>query len=126
LEQHDQPAGRKKEVPLLTLDALASEKKIEGNGLLKIDVQQAEHLVLAGASKILPQIDVIVAELSLYQLAEGGKTLIEMLELFKEKGYRYFDDVGEWRDPRDGTLLQKDILFVRDGLFLRVALNESV
>jgi FkbM family methyltransferase len=119
LEQRDQPCGWKKEVPLLTLDALAGEKKIEGNGLLKIDVQQAEHLVLAGASKVLPQIDVIVAELSLYQLAEGGKTLIEMLELFQQKGYRYFDDVGEWRDPRDGTLLQKDILFVRDGLFLR-------
>jgi len=119
LEQHDQPCERKKEVPLLTLDALAREKKIEGNGLLKIDVQQAEHLVLAGASKVLAQIDVVVAELSLYQLAEGGKTLIEMLELFKQKGYRYFDDVGEWRDPRDGTLLQKDILFVRDGLFLR-------
>jgi FkbM family methyltransferase len=119
LEQHDLPAGRKKEVPLLTLDALAVDKNIEGNGLLKIDVQQAEHLVLAGASKVLPQIDVIVAELSLYQLAEGGKTLIEMLELFREKGYRYFDDVGEWRDPRNGTLLQKDILFVREELFPR-------
>jgi FkbM family methyltransferase len=119
LEQHDQSGGQKKEVPLLTLDALTIEKKIEGNGLLKIDVQQAEHLVLAGASKVLPQIDVIVAELSLYQLAEGGKTLIEMLELLQQKGYRYFDDVGEWRDPRDGTLLQKDILFVREGLFPR-------
>jgi FkbM family methyltransferase len=121
LEQHDQSGGRKKEVPLLTLDALALQKKIEGNGLLKIDVQQAEHLVLAGASKVLPQIDVIVAELSLYQLAEGGKTLIEMLELFQQKGYRYFDDVGEWRDPRNGTLLQKDILFVRDELFPRAS-----
>jgi FkbM family methyltransferase len=125
LKQLDQPDAEKKEVPLLTLDKLASEKKVKGRGLLKIDVQQAEHLVLAGASEILNQIDVVAAELSLYRLAEGGKTILEMLEVFSEKGFRYFDDVGEWRDPRDGTLLQKDILFVREGLFERCQSKES-
>ena len=117
LEQFQEPSMRQIKVRMLTVDALAKEKKIQGHGLLKIDVQQAEHLVLAGASETLPQIDVIVAELSLYQLAKGGKTLLEMYQIFQEKGYRYFDDVGEWRDPGHGTLLQKDVVFVREGMF---------
>jgi hypothetical protein len=32
-------------------------------------------------------------------------------------GFRYYEDVGGWRSPCDGTLLQKDVLFVREQLF---------
>jgi FkbM family methyltransferase len=107
------------EVEVITLDWLAQERSITGRGLLKLDVQFAEHLVIEGASQFLPQVDVCIIELSLWKYQEETKTLLEMLEIMSQLGFRYYDEVGEWRLPEDGgTLREKDILFVRKNLFL--------
>jgi hypothetical protein len=58
-----------------------------------------------------------VVELTLMRLAKGARTLVEMVSLFSDLGFRYYDDVGEWRAPDDGTLVQKDVIFVRSSLF---------
>jgi FkbM family methyltransferase len=105
-------------VDVITLDSLAQEKAITGRGLLKLDVQFAEHLVIEGAKQFLSQVDVCIIELSLWKYQEETKTLTEMLEVMTQLGFRYYDEVGEWRLPSDGTLFQKDILFVRKNLFL--------
>jgi FkbM family methyltransferase len=104
-------------VPVLTLDELARERKLTGRGLLKIDVQFAEHLVLAGARQLLPQVDVLIVELSLFRYSEDARLYEEMCDLIRGLGFRYYEDLGGWRSPVDGTPLQKDVLFVRDGLF---------
>jgi hypothetical protein len=36
-----------------------------------------------------------------------------MMKLMDQLGFRYFDDVGDWRDPQNGVLRQKDGLFIR-------------
>lgn len=105
-------------VQVITLDYLVQEKRITGRGVLKIDVQCAEHLVLEGAHQSLSQIDVLVVELSLVRYDDRAKVLFEMCQLIHELGFRYYDDVGCWRSPVDGTLLQKDILFVRHDRFM--------
>lgn len=105
------------EVEVKTLDQVAREKALYGRGFLKIDVQCAEHLVLAGAKELLNQVDVISVELSLPRYDESAKTYLEMFNIIDQLGFRYYDDVGSWRSPVDGTLLQKDIVFVRKGLF---------
>jgi FkbM family methyltransferase len=102
-------------VPVTTLDLVAADKKLEGRGLAKIDVQYSEHLVLAGAAKLLSQIDAVVLELSFVRYAPEAKLFQEMCELLTGLGYRYFDEAGVWRSPVDGTLLQKDVLFLREG-----------
>jgi len=56
-------------VPILTLDQIAREKKLVGRGLLKVDVQFTEHLVLAGATQLLEQVDALLLELSLFRYA---------------------------------------------------------
>jgi hypothetical protein len=33
-------------------------------------------------------------------------------------GFRYYDETGEWRSPIDGTLLQKEIVFIRQALLV--------
>jgi FkbM family methyltransferase len=104
------------EIEVKTLDQLASEMALQGRGVLKIDVQCAEHLVLEGAAHLLEQIDVLVVELSLVRYDEQAKILPEMLSVIDRLGFHYFDDAGEWRSPVDGSLLQKDILFVRESL----------
>jgi FkbM family methyltransferase len=106
------------EVEVVTLDNLANAKAISGRGILKVDVQCAEHLVLQGANYFLEQVDVIVVELSLIRYDKQAKILSEMMQLIEGLGYRYYDDVGCWRSPKDGTLLQKDIVFLRKDLLV--------
>jgi FkbM family methyltransferase len=105
-------------VPVSTLDQVAENLELSGRGILKLDVQGAEHLVLAGCPSFIQSVDVLIAELSMYRyLAEESKSFDEMYSIISALGFRYFDDVGEWRSPKDGRLLQKDVLFVRETLF---------
>jgi FkbM family methyltransferase len=116
-------------VPVQTLDQVARDKQIAGRGMLKLDVQFVEHLVLRGAQKILPQVDALLVELSLFRYNAEALTFPEMYELIRGLGFRYYEDVGGWRSPADGTTLQKDVLFVRERLFLegssRTATNDG-
>ncbi len=117
LQPADSRAYRLVKVPVRTLDQVAREKKLAGRGLLKIDVQFTEHLVLAGAKQLLPQVDALLVELSLVRYNPQALIFPEMYELIQGLGFRYYEDVGGWRAPEDGTTLQKDVLFVRNGLF---------
>lgn len=104
------------EVPVRTLDELDREHRFGGRGLLKADVQFAEHLVLEGARELLPRLDAIVLELSLSRCHPEARTLLEMMNTLDAHGFRYFDDAGCWRSSVDGMLIQKDVLFVRRGV----------
>jgi FkbM family methyltransferase len=109
-------AWKQLRVPAKTLAALALELGIKGNGLMKIDVQFAEHLVLEGAKGFLDQIDVIFVELSLGRLRPQAKTFAEMLNYLRDLGFEYFDVAGWWRTPPAGQLVQQDAVFVRRSL----------
>jgi FkbM family methyltransferase len=106
-------------VPILTLDQIAQDKKLSGRGLLKIDVQFTEHLVLAGAKQLLEQVDALLLELSLFRYAPEAMLFPEMCDLVRGLGFHYCEDVGGWHSPVDGTTLQKDVLFVRDKFFVQ-------
>lgn len=118
------------EVEVKTLDQVSEELSIEGRGVLKVDVQCAEHLVLEGAAQFLSKVDILVVELSLIQYDENARTLAEMVNVISDLGFRYYDDAGEWRSPVDGALLQKDIVFIRKDLIpletSDVLLDESI
>jgi FkbM family methyltransferase len=107
------------EVEVTTLDHLAKRKKIAGRGLLKMDVQYAEHrIVEGGIGFINEQVDAVIMELTLIRPVEEARTFLEMVTMMDQLGFRYYDDTGEWRSPTDGTLEQKDVLFVRHDIFL--------
>jgi len=112
----EEGACKQLRVPAKPLSALAPELGIKGNGLMKIDVQFAEHLVLEGAKEFLDQIDVIFVELSLGRLQVQAKTFPEMLNYLRGLGFEYFDVAGWWRDPQTGQLLQQDAVFTRRSL----------
>lgn len=100
-------------VPVITLDGLAERKKFVGKGLLKLDVQNAEYLALEGATRLLDQINVILVKLSFERCAKDTKTFLEMLNWLDELGFRYADEAGGWRSPKNGTLIQQDVIFVK-------------
>jgi FkbM family methyltransferase len=99
-----------------TVDRLVHKHGIKGRGVLKIDAQFAEHLVLGGAQKVLAnQVDFLVAELTLEPDHADAKDFTEMIVLIDKLGFRLFDDAGGWRFPDSGFLDQKDFVFVRKG-----------
>jgi FkbM family methyltransferase len=101
-------------VPAITLDRLAKEGKLTGRGLLKIDVQYAEHLVLDGGRELLRnQIDAVIIEMTLRREHPDALTFLEICNKMNDLGFDYEDDAGEWRSPIDGRLEQKDVLFTR-------------
>jgi len=106
------------EVVVTTIDRIAAEQQISGRGILKIDVQYAEHLVLEGAQAFLPQVDLIIAELSVIRYDQESLVISEMIHWLDQLGFRYYDETGEWRSPIDGTLLQKEIVFIRQALLV--------
>jgi FkbM family methyltransferase len=104
-------------VPVKTIDQIVREENLEGRGLLKVDVQFAEHLVVAGAIDALKtKIDVVILELTLARVHPEAKTLLEVSNQMDQLGFRLFDTVGEWRTPATGELEQLDLAFVRRGL----------
>lgn len=105
-------------VEVKTLDQVATEENLSGRGILKLDVQFAEHIVLEGANTFLAHVDLVIAELSFIRFDENALVFIEMLNLLHRLGFRYYDETGEWRSPIDGTLLQKDVVFIRQDLLV--------
>jgi FkbM family methyltransferase len=105
------------EVDVTTLDRLLRQRSVAGRGLVKIDVQHAEHLVIEGGRRALSErVDVVVLEVTVTEAPEGAKGFLALMNVMDKLGFRYFEDVGEWRAPHDGTLLEKDVVLVRKEL----------
>ena len=103
-------------VPVRTLDEISATLSIKGRGLLKIDVQLSEHLVLDGAIRFLEQVDVVCIELGLLRFAPTSKNFLDMLTKFQDLGFEYFDSADSWRDSKNGRMIQQDTVFVRSSL----------
>ncbi len=104
-------------VEVLTLDELARRRNLTGRTLLKIDVQYAEHLVLAGGKQFVKeQVDAVILELTIEREHPQAKTYREMLDYMEELGFAMVDEMQGWRDPVTGRLEQKDTLFIRKDL----------
>ena len=63
--------------------------------------------------------DALSLDLSLFRYAPEALLFPEMCDLVRGLGFHYYEDMGGWRSPVDGTTLQKDVLFVRDSLFVQ-------
>ena len=108
-------SGHKLQVPVVTLDRIVEERKVTGRGLLKIDVQHAEHLVIEGATVLLTNaVDCVVVELSIARPHLEIRSLMEMATRIEALGFQWVDNAGEWRSTTDGRLEQLDLVFLRN------------
>jgi FkbM family methyltransferase len=106
--------GIPREVPVVTVDQVCSEKKLKGPYLIKVDVQGAELKVLAGASRTLQETEAIILEATLFETFVGGPPLCDVLLRMKQLGFVVYDVYGFLYRPFDNALCQLDIVFVRD------------
>jgi FkbM family methyltransferase len=80
---------------------------------LKIDVEGFEREVLKGAERLMPQIQWIVAEVSMAPRFEHDPLFHGIYDLLRENGF-LFRDIVEIRRNRGGDLRLIDALFVRE------------
>jgi FkbM family methyltransferase len=119
-------SGRRMRVPVVTLDQIAEERKVTGRGIIKIDVQYAEHLVIQGATNLLATaIDCVVVELSIIRPHPDIRSLMEMAIRMEQLGFCWVDNAGEWRSMADGRLEQMDLVFLKEGFGGRTATSSK-
>jgi FkbM family methyltransferase len=111
--------GSPRRVPLITLDKLRAEKKIQLPILLKVDVQGAELDVLAGGNILIPECDVIILETSFFSFLTGSLQFADVIAYMKDKDFVVYDIFGGHLRPFDGALAQVDLMFVKESSFLR-------
>jgi FkbM family methyltransferase len=96
------------------LDSLLEPLGVSGPAFLKIDVQGAESLVLAGAPNSLrDRIVGVQMEMSLATLYEGQARADDLTQVLAAAGFRLWDIIPVFRDPRTFQLLQYDGVFYR-------------
>jgi FkbM family methyltransferase len=103
------------QVPATTLDELLSSRIQSGDrALLKLDVESHELSVLRGAAAVLPVFEVILTEVSFFDIENRGTPgFFELVDFLHEKGYLLYDVGSLAGRPRDMRLRMGDLLFVR-------------
>lgn len=110
--------GAPRQVPMRRLDTLLTEGDFSSPILLKLDVQGGELEVLAGATKILPDVEAIIMEISLFSFYKETPQLAEVVARMFELGYVVYDIFGGNNRILDNALGQVDICFVKEnGMF---------
>lgn len=120
LENEDSDVnGYPRSVKIATLDSVRDDGAFEPPFLLKIDVQGAEHDVLAGAERTLQECAFVVCETSFFNFYEHGGSVGQIIQLMEQAGFAIYDIFGLSYRPLDGALAQADLCFVKTGSKLR-------
>jgi FkbM family methyltransferase len=77
------------QVPAITLDALFDEHGLQRSdyNFLNVDIQGAEILALKGATSLLSSMEVVVSEVNLIELYEGGPMEEEIATFLGDHGF---------------------------------------
>lgn len=106
--------GIPREVPVVTIDQVCSEKDLKGPYLIKVDVQGAELQVLGGANRTLQETEAVILEVSLFGTLMGAPQLYDVVSRMKQLGFVVYDIYGFLYRPFDNALCQVDMIFVRE------------
>lgn len=110
--------GEKISVPVRRLDSIIPAN-LARPSLLKIDTQGAELEVLAGATGLLDQIDVLIIEVSFHEFRKGAPEFHDIVVRMVELGFRCYEVLeGHYRSA-DNALAQVDLVFVKSDSELR-------
>jgi len=102
-------------VPATTLDELLL-KRIERSerAFLKVDVESHELSVFIGSIATLRRIEVVLVEVSFYDIENSGTPgLVPLVSFLEQQGFVLFDIASLAGRPRDMRLRMGDLLFVR-------------
>ena len=95
------------DVPVVRLDAVLDRADI-----IKLDLQGYELPALSGATALLPEVSVVVAETALYPLYEGQALLSELTAYLEGFGLA-LDGLYDFYRDASGRIASGDAVFVR-------------
>jgi hypothetical protein len=104
-----------KKVKVKQLDVVARRLNLDGNVLVKIDVQGYEDKVIRGGQSVISQAKVLIVETTFERLYDGQPLWKDIFDLLSNMGFRYMGNFSQMKSPLDGSILQADSIFVRDG-----------
>jgi FkbM family methyltransferase len=101
-------------VPVRRLDDLVAAHGLGGPFVVKVDTEGAELHVLAGAPDTLAASQLVLLEVSLFELNAGCAQLADVVGWMAEHGWAVADLYNGHLRPLDGQLAQLDVAFVRE------------
>jgi FkbM family methyltransferase len=105
-------------VPMVRLDDVVAAAGFTGPFVVKVDVEGAELEVLAGATNVLAETELVLLELSLFELVPGLAQFHEVVAWMHDHGFVLAELYDGHNRLLDGSLARLDGAFVRvDGRF---------
>jgi FkbM family methyltransferase len=111
--------GSPREVPVVRVDDVVAERALPGPYLLKVDVEGGELAVLDGAPRVLGESELVLLEVSLFELVPGAPLLHDVVAYMRERGFVVYELFGGHVRPLDGALAMINLAFVQEGGLFR-------
>ena len=110
----DERDSERREVTVVRVDDVVAERALPGPYLVKVDVEGGELRVLDGAPRVLEQAELVLLEVSLFELVPGSPLLHDVVAYMHERGFVVYELYGGHVRPLDGALAMINLAFVRD------------
>lgn len=101
-------------IPVVRLDDVVSDLRLSGPFVLKVDVEGGELDVLAGATELLERTELVLLELSLFELVPGSAQFHEVIAWMHAHGFVLAEFYDGHNRLLDGSLAKFDGAFVRE------------
>lgn len=113
----------RREVEIVTLDAVCAASPFPTPDVVKIDAEGYELEVLAGATSLLGTSELLFCEVPFLSLGREGETptFDAIVGFLRDHGYDPYDVTDLIRRPSDGALALAEVAFARRGGPLRAS-----
>lgn len=100
-------------IHIARLDDIAKDIPIQGNLMLKLDVQGFEDKVILGGTETFKRASLVLIETSFVELYEDQPLFGDIHDQLRALGFSYHGAAAEHRNPKTGELLYQDSIFIR-------------
>jgi len=105
--------GKKRHVPVKTIDTIVTERNLTGSFLLKFDTHGYELPILKGAKQTLDNTSIIIMEVYNFQVSGSALRFHETCAYMESLGFRCYDLADPVLRAYDKTFWQMDLFFCR-------------
>ena len=113
LASHEITSEHRIQVPCTTIDAEVEANDLKGPYLLKLDTHGFEVPIFNGAKSTLLNTNIIIVETYNFDLTKESLKFWEICDFLEKKGFRPVDMMEPMFRPKDESLWQMDLVFIR-------------